>query len=329
MIRIHKNESPIPPLSSEVVGDIISNISVQQYPGREYDEFKAAYANFYNIKVSQIICGNGSDELIQKLMILMPEGPILTLNPDFFMYRAYAKQLQRDIHFVEADDRLVFSKERILNAIKTLRPSCFILSSPHNPTGYHFKDGFLLDLAVEMKAIGGYLVVDEAYMDYGEPANLPFQDHIIQLRTLSKAYSLAGLRIGVAISTDATIDVLKRIEHPYPLNTFALKIATYMFEHVDATTRYIEHQRALADRLKSIFSKVAHLMTVYPSATNFVLTKGERARALGAFIHQNGFLPRFYEETGMTDCVRYSITTQKHLNQLEQLVETWRDTHDI
>ena len=148
------------------------------------------------------------------------------------------------------------------------------------------------------------------------------QPHVIQMRTLSKAFGIAGLRLGVLIGTNDTIKLIQSIEHPYPLNTITLHIAIYMFENQTMTRAFIKQQRQLARKLKDMFHElVADVMVVFPSATNFVLTKGEAAQSLGAYIKDNGFLPRLYDEPEMSEYVRYSIATDEQLDQLFILIK--------
>lgn len=330
MIRINKNESPLKPLSQQLLASIISESAFNFYPDDEYERFKRAYAKFYNFDAQQIIAGNGSDELIQKLMLIMPPGPALTLNPDFFMYQAYAGQVQRPIHFVDAEADLTFDLNKILTAIDNYRPSFFIMSNPHNPSGKQYTVAFLTAIANKMQSIGGYFVIDEAYLDFGESYDFTTADHVLQMRTLSKAFAIAGLRLGVLIGTPSTIDKIKQIEHPYPLNTITLNIAIYMFEHVETTRQFIEHQRHLARRLKAIFNdNVADIIHVFPSSTNFVLTKGQLAHQLGQFIADRGFQPRIYDEPEMQEYVRYSIATDEQLDELTQIVQDWRKQYEI
>ncbi|PHK48948.1 pyridoxal phosphate-dependent aminotransferase [Staphylococcus edaphicus] len=330
MIRINKNESPLRPLTADQLTSIIQNASFNFYPDEEYERFKQGYAHYYNLSADQIIAGNGSDELIQKLMLIMPEGPALTLNPDFFMYQAYANQVNRPIAFVDADINLSFNLESILSRIEEVQPAFFIMSNPHNPSGKQYSMTFLTAIADKMKSIGGYFVIDEAYLDFGDAYTFELQPHVIQMRTLSKAFGIAGLRLGVLISTPDTIQLIQSIEHPYPLNTLTLHIAIFMFEHIDMTHQFIDHQRVLAIRLRQMFlDNVNDLMMVFPSSTNFVLTKGPAAQSLGRFIEDNGFLPRRYEEPNMNEYVRYSIATDEQLDQLEQLIKSWRSQYDI
>lgn len=330
MIRINKNESPLRPLSAAQLATLIQEASFNFYPDDEYERFKAAYAKYYNISAAQVIAGNGSDELIQKLMLIMPKGPALTLNPDFFMYQAYAAQVDRPIEFVDAEPDLSFSLERILQRIDEVQPAFFIMSNPHNPTGIQYSTAFLQAISDKMKAIGGYFVIDEAYLDFGESYELTMQPHILQMRTLSKAFGIAGLRLGVLISTQNTIQQIQKLEHPYPLNTITLHIAIYMFEHPEMTTDFVNHQRQLALKLRQMFTDlVSDIMTVYPSATNFVLTKGDAAHNLGRYIKSNGFLPRLYDEPLMADYVRYSIATDEQLDELKELIKNWRSQYDL
>ncbi|MFD3220212.1 histidinol-phosphate transaminase [Staphylococcus saprophyticus] len=330
MIRINKNESPLRPLTEAQLTSIIHHASFNFYPDEEYERFKAGYARYYNLSPDQIIAGNGSDELIQKLMLIMPEGPALALNPDFFMYQAYADQVHRPIAFVNADNDLTFNLENILSRIEAVQPAFFIMSNPHNPSGKQYNLTFLTAIADKMKNIGGYFVIDEAYLDFGDAYTLELQPHVLQMRTLSKAFGIAGLRLGVLIGTPETIQLIQSIEHPYPLNTLTLHIALFMFEHVDKTRTFIEHQRALAVRLRQMFQdNVSDIMKVFPSSTNFVLTKGSAAQSLGLYIEDHGFLPRRYDEPNMNDYVRYSIATDDQLDQLEQLIKSWRSQYDI
>lgn len=329
MIRINKNESPLKSLSNEQLATIIRQAAFNLYPDDEYERFKQAYAEYHQILPDQVIAGNGSDELIQKLMLIMPEGPALTLNPDFFMYQAYAQQVARPIEFVSSNPDLTFALEDILNRIEEVQPSFFIMSNPHNPSGVQYSTTFLTAIADKMHAVGGYFIIDEAYLDFGEPYDIKMQPHIIQMRTLSKAFGIAGLRLGVLIGTTDTIQLIQRIEHPYPLNTITLHIAIYMFEHQAMIRDFVKHQKQLAHKLKAMFNElVSDVMVVYPSATNFVLTKGATAQSLGRYIKAHGYLPRLYDEPEMADYVRYSIATDEQLDELYTLIKNWRSNYD-
>lgn len=330
MIRINKNESPIPAMESEKLKEIIASSEFNFYPDEEYDAFLESYANFYGLSPNQISAANGSDEWIQKCMIALPEGPVLTLNPDFFMYTAYAQQIKRPIYYVDAEPDFTFSLYKILNEIRRIKPAFFIMSVPHNPSGIQYPEQFLNEISQLMKEIGGYFVIDEAYFDFGDAYVIDLEDHVIQMRTLSKAFALAGLRVGIVISTEKTIQKLNSIAHPYPLNTLTLQIAKSLFDDTDRVQSLINRQRNLSIQLRDIFEEhVSDIIHVIPSKTNFVLTYGDLANDLGEYIYSNGFFPRFYGDNRMSHTVRYSIATEHQLNELEQIVIDWRKSYDL
>lgn len=326
MIYINKNESPLLPLNQSELSEIIRNTPFNRYATNEYERFVSAYGKFHSIDPSRLSLANGSDEWIQKCMIVMDKGPILALDPDFTMYREYANQLQRELVQVPCEKDFSFDLEKVLHAIEENRPAFLIFSQPNNPTGAQHSTEFVLALSGAMKKIGGYLAIDEAYAEFSKtPYERPEEDHIIYLRTLSKIYGLAGLRIGVAYSTRKTIALLNSVAHPYPLNSLSLNIGTYLLSHEEKMLALFQEQQELSDRLKAIFDQhVSDVIQVIPSETNFVFTYGEKAQSLGKFIIQNGFMPRTYEEKNLEEVVRYSTATNKELDQLESIVKEWR-----
>src|SRR5699024_3999314 len=200
MIRIDKNESPIPAMESEKLKEMMPSSEVNIYRDEEDDACLESYANFYGLSPNLISAATGTVECIQKCMIALPEGPVLTLNPDLFMYTAYAQQIKRPIYYVDAEPDFTFSLYKILNEIRRIQPAFFIMSVPHNPSGIQYPEQFLNEISQLMKEIGGYFVIDEAYLDFGDAYVIDLEDHVIQMRTLSKAFALAGLRVGIVIS---------------------------------------------------------------------------------------------------------------------------------
>ncbi|MBV5191627.1 histidinol-phosphate aminotransferase [Staphylococcus chromogenes] len=334
MIHMDKNESPLQPLSRSTLHELLDQCAYHLYPDEAYEQFKKAYAQYYgDLSENQICIGNGSDDLIQKLMLTMPKGPCLTLHPDFFMYQDYARQVQRPIAYVDAREDLTFVIEDIIDRIHEVRPSFFIFSNPHNPTGHRFNEKEVAQILEAVTEYGGYLVIDEAYVEFSNPLQMKANDYLLRMRTLSKAFAIAGLRLGVLIGTPSTIEIVKQIEHPYPMSGFTLAVGRHLFAHPTETSAFIQQQRTLSEDLKSIlYTYATPWMTVYPSETNFVLTRGRAALDLGNYVKARGFLPRFYNsetEQPMGDCVRYSIITEEDLTTFESLVKEWSEHYDV
>jgi len=184
MIRINKNESPVPSLSEEKIREIIQETPFFRYPAEEHDRFVEAYAKFHHLDPKCIAIANGSDEWIQKFMILLGEGPMMTLDPDFSMYEGYARQLKRPVIKVPCNDDFTFDEERTVQAIREHKPSFFIFSQPNNPTGAMHSDSFVEAIAAAVTEAGGYLVVDEAYLEFSSRSyEKPTGDNVIVIRT--------------------------------------------------------------------------------------------------------------------------------------------------
>ncbi|ANZ33762.1 pyridoxal phosphate-dependent aminotransferase [Staphylococcus carnosus] len=330
MININQNESPIPALTQEEILKIVGSSDFKVYPEGQYNDFLQAYADYYNLNVNQVLAANGSDEWIQKCMLTLPKGPVLALNPDFVMYTEFAQQTDRPIEYVESDENFRFSLDTILSRIEEVQPAFFIMSVPHNPTGVQYPTEFLLAISDKLKSIGSYFVLDEAYIEFGKTIDIPLQSHLIIMKTLSKAFALAGLRIGIVISTPETIQQLNRLAHPYPMSTLSLRLAEALFKDQKRVKQLIAEQRFLCRKLQDIFNQyVADKITIIPSQANFVFTYGKHARELGEYVKAHGFLPRIYKEPLLSEAVRYSIATEQELDQLEAIVKEWSDQFEL
>jgi len=331
MIRIDKNESPYRALTEEEISRIAIDTHFNQYAGNEYEQLQHSYAAYNNLDPRLVSFANGSDEWIQKAMIVLGEGPALVLDPDFVMYEEYATQFKRPLIKVDAKPDMTFDYEEVFQKIKEYRPSVFIFSQPHNPFGILHPTDFVEKAAELMKEVKGYLIIDEAYAEFLEEIpTYPEGDHVIHFRTLSKVYGLAGLRVGAAFSTEKTMKVLDSIAHPYPLNTFSLNIAHYLLKQPDRLSDFISLNRALSRQLHQLFKEeVGDQINIVDSHTNFLFTYGEKALDLGRFIQENGFQPRIYPgavHPTLKQAVRYSITTEEKMTELRKIVRKWRDT---
>lgn len=330
MIRIDKNESPYRALTEKEIAKIAIDTQFNQYAENEYQDLQESYAVFNQLDPTLVSFANGSDEWIQKSIIVLGNGPILTFDPDFVMYDVYAKQFGKDIIKLSSNEDFTFDYEEAYTQIKALRPSVFIFSQPNNPFGILHPSEFIFKAAELMKEVNGYFILDEAYGEFvDELTDYPKGDHVIRLRTLSKVYGLAGLRIGVATSTRKTMDLLDSIAHPYPLNTFSLNVAVHLLNQPERLKEFIELNRSLSRQLHSIFKEeVGDIIPMLESHTNFLFTYGDDAMDLGNYIIENGFLPRMYPEedsSALKKAVRYSIAKEDELEEIRKIIQRWRD----
>src|SRR5699024_4449068 len=158
--------------------------------------------------------------------------------------------------------------------------SVFFISNPHNPTGVLLPSHFIKELAEAMKSVGGYLVIDEAYGEFALERPIPEGDHIIIVRTMSKVYGLAGLRIGIVIAKGKTYDDITRINHPNPLNMLILNLVNAPISADKQLDEWFDYQKQLQQSLVDAFETVRRHIKIKPSHTNFVFTYGDKAREL-------------------------------------------------
>ncbi len=169
-----------------------------------------------------------------------------------------------------------------------------------------------------MAAVDGYLVIDEAYGEFAPDYQRPTGAHVIIVRTLSKIYGLAGLRIGIAIAEEATFEQLTRFNHPYPVNSVSLNLANELFSDDDHLNDFIAYQQQSKQRLEAALKTVDKWLTIVPSKSNFIFTYGERAPELAAFLLERGYQARQYDEALLKQAVRYSIIALEDYDGFEQ-----------
>lgn len=332
MIRLNKNESPYGVFTPEELANIVSAAELHRYPSTEHDRFLERYAELEGLGTEQLGLANGSDEWIQKLHILIPEGPMLVVEPDFVMYDEYARQFGRPIVKLRCEADYELSEAKILEAIQREKPRLFIFSQPNNPIGTLYSQAFVDAACDLMKELGGYCVVDEAYLQYSDPelrTRVTLDDHVIVLRTFSKIYGMAGLRIGLAISAPETMAWLKSIDHPYPVNSVSLAIGYAFLADEARQAQFFREHHALAARLKQILhEELAGLVPLKASQANYVLTYGPRAVSLGRYLTERGFVLRTYDSELLREVVRYSIGTNEEMEQLAVAIRQWKESND-
>lgn len=322
---INRNVSPTRPLTDDQLKEIIINTDIHLYPENELSRFKKLYAAYNQLDINQIELANGSDDWLQKIMIQFGAAGVLTIDPDFFMYQEYAEQLGRPFWQVSCDDQFEFSLEKIVAAIHEKQPSVLLVSNPQNPTGEQFAPAFLQRLADEMATINGHFVLDEAYIEFGEDYQRPDNDNVIIVRTLSKIFGLAGLRLGLAVAKGETFERLTKINHPYPVNNLALNIASALFKDRERLEDWLTYQKACQAELVEAFKSVSDLINVKETHCNFVFTYGTNAKQLGYFLAERGFVARMYDLPILKDAVRYSIMDLTQYPEFKALLLEWRE----
>ncbi|WP_069998106.1 histidinol-phosphate transaminase [Cellulosilyticum sp. I15G10I2] len=274
-IKLDANENPYP-VPEEMIVHMqkwISTMQVSRYPDTDSKGLMQAIAKAYDLKPQNVICGVGSDELLDCILRATIENGdyVLAPYPSFSMYPQFTMLNAGALLQVALKEDFSYDVPGLIEKISKKQPKVIFLCHPNNPTGSVLS---LEDISKIAEAAQGLVVVDEAYGEFCEISALPLINtfnNIIVLKTFSKAYALAGARVGYGLACEALIELLNTVKVPYNLNIFSQEIATWAIENkvlFEPIIENIKQQRAYLDtELKALG------LTVYPSATNFIWLK--------------------------------------------------------
>jgi histidinol-phosphate aminotransferase len=232
-------------------------------------------AQFAEWKPDGILAGNGSNELIQAvLMVTMAPGKrVLISEPTFMLYRQVATVLGGDVESVLLTPDLKYDSEAILNTVEARQPDVTIICSPNNPTGCVIDEAALRSI---LRASRGLVVVDEAYHEFAEHSVVPLlheHENLIVLRTFSKAMAFAALRVGYLLAGPELVREVGKALLPYNLNAFSQIAAEVAMENYERELRPLVKQIiAERDRVFAALSGMDGLNPV-PSLANFLIVK--------------------------------------------------------
>lgn len=324
-VIMNRNTSPKRPLSDEDIVSAVLETPFNQYPEDQEADFIQAYSQYNGFDPKEIAVANGADEWLQKLIIQFGQKGVLALDPDFFMYEDYTNQLGYPFYKVETTDQFTFSLMSIIDGLDRYQPSLLFISNPQNPTGQQFSSEFLQSIADATESRNVIFVIDEAYVEFADPYRRPDNGNVIYVRTLSKIYALAGLRIGLALGHGPVFEKLRQINHPYPVNSISLALAGKLFEDTEQLDQWVAYQKRLQEALVAAFNQVADIVTVMPSKSNYVFMFGDRVPELVAHLQSAGFIGRVYDDEKMVNAARYSIIDEADYPRLKTVIKEWRE----
>ncbi|NEQ47956.1 MAG: histidinol-phosphate transaminase [Leptolyngbya sp. SIOISBB] len=319
IIKLNTNENPYPP-SPKVMAALqtINGESLRRYPDPFAKDFCKAVSETLGVPSDWIIVGNGSDDLLNILVRACAEGSdrqIAYPTPTYVLYRTLAAMQPASV--IEIPYRQDFQLP-IAELAQTQAAITFV-ASPNSPSGHAVPLPALRELA---KAASGVVVIDEAYVDFAECSALRLIEefeHVMVLRTLSKGYSLAGLRLGFGIAHPNLLAGLFKVKDSYNIDAISILLGA-------AALRDQVYKNACVDKVKAsrqtLTTKLRHLgFTVLESQGNFVLATppAGNAELLYSSLKQLGILVRYFKQPGLSDKLRISVGTEAH-NQV--LVET-------
>ncbi|MFQ5988536.1 MAG: histidinol-phosphate transaminase [Candidatus Methylomirabilales bacterium] len=325
VLKLASNENPLgpSPLALQAISEVLQGL--HRYPDGGCHSLRQALARRLEVTPEQLCVGNGSNELLELVTraFVGTEDEAVIGYPAFVVYRSVCQAVGCRIREVPLKE-FTHDLRGMVHAV-TPRTKLVFLGNPNNPTGTCVTptdlEKFLKELPEQV-----ILVVDEAYREY-LPRHLQpdllrhIQEgrHLLALRTFSKAYGLAGLRIGYGIASREIIDVLNRVRQPFNVNALAQRGALAALEdsaHLEATLQITETGR------QSLQSRLDELSLSYvPTVTNFILVDvGVEGAAVASALLRKGVIVRSMEGYGLPTYIRVTIgTPQENGRAMEAL----------
>lgn len=282
MVFLDANENPF-------------NAPYNRYPDPLQRELKVAISKQKSCEADQIFLGNGSDEPIDLLFRAFCEpgkDNIVTIDPTYGMYQVAADINNIEVRKVKLNDNYGFSAEALLEKTDKHTKLIFVCS-PNNPTGNLLDNNELIKL---IQTFEGLVILDEAYIDFAPGASLlpklSHYENLVILQTFSKAWGMAGIRLGMAFANPEIIRVFNKIKYPYNINMLTQQKAVELIEQEADKNQWVElliqERKALEEKL----SKLPFVVKVFPSDANFLLVKMYDARGIYDFLVENGIIVR-------------------------------------
>ena len=274
-VKINQNESPfdLPDALKEELLSAFEQVEFNRYPTEQPDRLRHALAEYDGVDPESIIVGNGSNEITYTfgLALLDPGAPVVLPRPMFSLYDKVARLYDADLTSIPPREDFSFDTEALLEAVVETEAAMTVLTTPNNPTG--------LAMTVEeieriVTASPGFVVVDEAYVEFNpEGTVVDLLDHhpnLIILRTLSKGFGLAGMRLGYLMAHPDVVRELMKARLPFMVDRFAEQTALAVLQHPSLIDERIRRIQSSVDDITEALQAMDGVEAV-PSQANFVI----------------------------------------------------------
>ncbi|NCB01679.1 MAG: histidinol-phosphate transaminase [Spirochaetia bacterium] len=315
--------------ANENYRDFVGEKGLNRYPDPQHIELKREIEKVMGFLPQQIVVGNGSDELIDllfRIFCVPGKDKILMMSPTYGAYKVFADINDISVSYCPLKDDFSIDLERLESQCHLINTGTIehgihkllFICSPNNPTGNSFPLEQIGEIA---KRFRGITVIDEAYVDFSSigsaKALLEQNERIVILRTLSKAYGLANVRIGIAISSPEIIEAMHHVKYPYNVSGIQQEAAIGALraqKEVEATIKIILNER---ERVASNLRNFSFVQKVFPSDANFLLVRVDDPTLLYNMLLKKGIIIRNRSSLrGCYGCVRITIGSVSENNAL-------------
>lgn len=313
MVFLDANESPF-------------ENGINRYPDPQQRALKDIISKLKDIPTENILLGNGSDEVLDLLIRILCEpnrDNIIILPPTYGMYEVLANVNAVEILKVNLSESFQPQIEAILNTSNENSKILF-LCSPNNPTGNSFDS---IQIEKLLNKFNGIVVIDEAYIDFSEQESwikrLNEFQNLVVTQTLSKAYGMAGIRLGICYASAEIISVLDSIKPPYNINQLTQETAIEKLKSDDVIQEQIGKIVKERQTLINQLSELSFMIKIYPSDANFILMKVDDANKRYNQLVEKGIIIRNRTNQALCDnCLRLTVGTKDENQKLISVLKS-------
>ena len=329
ILKLSANESALG-VSPKVGKEINKKINFSKYPDSKSNNLRLSISKKFNCEFAKIICGAGSDEIIQIIcqLFLKRKDEVIVPQYSFLMYRIYSKIVGAKVLYAK-ENNFKISVSEILNKVSKKTKIVF-LANPNNPTGTYLKKNELLELRKKLRS-NVLLVVDDAYDEYMKKKDYASglklfkkNENVIILRTFSKIYGLAALRIGWGYGPKKIIDAMNIIKPPFNVNMAAQLAAVAALNDKSFINKSVKHNLIWANKIKKFLNKL-NIITNEVTA-NFLLLNFSKCKYSANYVKKklenNGIILRSMQTYKINNALRLTIGSSSANNKLIRILNS-------
>jgi histidinol-phosphate aminotransferase len=315
-VRLNTNESPLAPPAEwfEALGRELASLDVHRYPDRHATALREALAIYHGVRAEQIFCANGSNEVLQCLLLAYggPGRTVALFEPTYTLHRHIARLTGTEVAAGRRTDAFGLDFDEVRRVVDNRRPVITFLCSPNNPTG---RSEPIDDVREVLSLAPGLVVVDEAYGQFAPTSALtlitaaePGAERVVVVRTFSKTWAMAGLRLGYLIGAPEVVEACETVALPYHLDAAkqaAGRLALRFVDQMEARVAMLTEERG---RIAAALAELP--VETWPSDANFILFRpqGTEARQVWNDLLDASVLVRDCSDwPGLEGCLRVTV----------------------
>jgi histidinol-phosphate aminotransferase len=319
-ILLDANENSLGSTFNEIKG-----LKLNRYPDPKQKDLIKLVGDYYKVSEKNLFFGVGSDEIIDLLIRIFCEpqkDKVLIPEPTYGMYKVTCEINNIETVPVFLNDEFQVDVDAI-KKVTNENVKIIFLCSPNNPTGNLLKKEDVIELC---KTSNSIIVVDEAYIDFSIDDTFANEvmnfSNLVILRTFSKAWGLAGIRLGYCIANEDIIKILFKVKAPYNINSFSRYILSNAIENSNKKDEFVKILLKERERLKNQLESLSEVLKVYPSDANFLLVKFTDCRKIKSALFEKGIIVRDRSnQPKLENCIRISIGNEEENDKLWEVLK--------